>query len=109
MHLACVLEKSGKTGIVDADVTGPDIAKMMGVEDAQVKATDTGLEPTTGPAGVRVISMAQMIDRDTAVVWRGPRKIKALKQILTDVDWGYLVHLIFDLPPWTRHDPLRLA
>ncbi|TLZ91810.1 MAG: Mrp/NBP35 family ATP-binding protein [Methanobacteriota archaeon] len=84
-NLACVLAESGPTGLVDADVTGPDIAKLMGVEDAQVKATDTGLEPTTGPAGVRVISMAQMIDRDTAVVWRGPLKIKALKQMLSDV------------------------
>ena len=108
-NLACVLAESGKTGIVDADVTGPDIAKMMGVEDAQVKATDTGLEPTTGPAGVRVISMAQMIDRDTAVVWRGPLKIKALKQMLSDVEWGDLDYLVIDLPPGTSDEPLSVA
>jgi Mrp family chromosome partitioning ATPase len=108
-NLACVLAEDGPAGIVDADVTGPDIAKMMGVEDAQVKATDTGLEPTTGPAGVRVISMAQMIDRDTAVVWRGPLKIKALKQMLSDVEWGDLDYLVIDLPPGTSDEPLSVA
>jgi len=108
-NLACVLAESGPTGLVDADVTGPDIAKLMGVEDAQVKATDTGLEPTTGPAGVRVISMAQMIDRDTAVVWRGPLKIKALKQMLSDVEWGDLDYLVIDLPPGTSDEPLSVA
>ena len=108
-NLACVLAESGPTGLVDADVTGPDIAKLMGVEDAQVKATDTGLEPATGPAGVRVISMAQMIDRDTAVVWRGPLKIKALKQMLSDVEWGDLDYLVIDLPPGTSDEPLSVA
>src|SRR5207237_3570488 len=108
-NLACVLAEAGTAGLVDADVTGPDIAKLMGVEEAQVKATDTGLEPTTGPAGVRVISMAQMIDRDTAVVWRGPLKIKALKQMLSDVEWGDLDYLVIDLPPGTSDEPLSVA
>src|SRR5882762_11013906 len=94
-NLACVLAESGPVGLVDADVTGPDIAKLMGVEDAQVKATDTGLEPTIGPSDVRVISMAQLIDRDTAVVWRGPLKIKALKQMLSDVEWGIWITWAF--------------
>ncbi|HYT18294.1 MAG TPA: P-loop NTPase, partial [Thermoplasmata archaeon] len=65
-NLAVVLAEDGAAGIVDADVTGPDIPMLMGVQDAQVKATDTGMEPTVGPAGVKVISMAQLIDRDTA-------------------------------------------
>src|SRR3989449_4983864 len=71
-NLACVLAEDGSVGLVDADVTGPDIPMLMGVQDAQVKATETGMEATLGPAGVKVISMAQLIDRDTAVVWRGP-------------------------------------
>jgi Mrp family chromosome partitioning ATPase len=108
-NLACVLAESGAVGLVDADVTGPDIAKLMGVEDAQVKATDTGLEPTMGPAEVRVISMAQLIDRDTAVVWRGPLKIKALKQMLSDTEWGDLDYLVIDLPPGTSDEPLSVA
>ncbi len=108
-NLAVVLAKEGPVGLVDADVTGPDIPKLMGVEDAHVKATDTGLEPTVGPAGVRVISMAQLVDRDTAIVWRGPLKIKALKQMLSDVEWGELDYLVIDLPPGTSDEPLSVA
>src|SRR3989449_802897 len=107
--LAVVLAEEGPVGLVDADVTGPDIAMMMGVEDAHVKATETGMEPTVGPAGVKVISMAQLIDRDTAIVWRGPLKIKALKQMLSDVEWGDLDYLVIDLPPGTSDEPLSIA
>src|SRR5256885_4681291 len=108
-NLACVFAEDGSVGLVDADVTGPDIPMLMGVQDAQVKATETGMEPTLGPAGVKVISMAQLIDRDTAVVWRGPVKIKALKQMLSDVEWGDLDYLVIDLPPGTSDEPLSVA
>lgn len=108
-NLAVVLAQDGQVGLVDADVTGPDIPKLMGVEDAHVKATETGLEPTLGPAGVKVISMAQLVDRDTAIVWRGPLKIKALKQMLSDVEWGDLDFLVIDLPPGTSDEPLSVA
>ena len=108
-NLACVLAENGTVGLVDADVTGPDIPMLMGVEDAQVKATETGMEPTLGAGGVKVISMAQLIDRGTAVVWRGPLKIKALKQMLSDVEWGDLDYLVIDLPPGTSDEPLSVA
>ena len=108
-NLACALADDGPVGLVDADVTGPDIPLLMGVEDAEVKATDTGMEPTVGPKGVKVISMAQLIDRDTAVVWRGPLKIKALTQMLSDVEWGELDYLVIDLPPGTSDEPLSVA
>ncbi len=112
-NLACVLASEGKVGLVDADVTGPDIAMIMGVEDAEVVSKEVGnetlMEPVTGPNGVKVISMAHLIDRDTAVVWRGPLKIKALKQMLSDVDWGELDYLVIDLPPGTSDEPLSIA
>ena len=108
-NLACVLAEGASVGLVDADVTGPDIAKLMGVEDAVVKSTETAMEPTIGPKDVKVISMAQLIDRDTAVVWRGPLKIKALKQMLSDVEWGELDYLVIDLPPGTSDEPLSIA
>ncbi len=112
-NLACVLANDGKAGLVDADVTGPDIAMIMGVEDAEVVSKEVGnetlMEPVTGPNGVKVISMAHLIDRDTAVVWRGPLKIKALKQMLSDVDWGELDYLVIDLPPGTSDEPLSIA
>ena len=112
-NLACVLASGGKVGLVDADVTGPDIAMIMGVEDAEVVSKEVGpetlMEPVTGPNGVKVISMAHLIDRDTAVVWRGPLKIKALKQMLSDVDWGELDYMVIDLPPGTSDEPLSIA
>jgi ATP-binding protein involved in chromosome partitioning len=79
------------------------------VEEAQVKATEGGMEPTVGPNQVKVISMAQLIEPDTAVVWRGPLKIKALKQMLSDVEWGELDYLVIDLPPGTSDEPLSIA
>src|SRR3989441_8491775 len=76
-NLAVVLAEDGAAGIVDADVTGAHIPMLMGVQDAQVKATDNGVEPTVGPPGVKVISMAQLIDGGTAGVWRGAPHMKA--------------------------------
>ncbi|MGQ0796298.1 MAG: Mrp/NBP35 family ATP-binding protein [Methanobacteriota archaeon] len=108
-NLSVVLAREGKVGLVDADVTGPDIPKIIGVEDGQVKATETGMEPVVGPNGVKVISMAHLVNPDTAVVWRGPLKIKALKQMLGDVEWGDLDYLVVDLPPGTSDEPLSIA
>ena len=108
-NLAVLLAQEGRVGLVDVDVTGPDIPLLMGVEDAEVRTTDTGMEPTVGPAGVKIISMGQLVDREAAVVWRGPLKIKALKQMLSDVDWGELDYLVLDLPPGTSDEPLSVA
>lgn len=109
-NLAVALAKDASVGLVDADVTGPDVPKIMGVENAVVKMEDGGIEPTVGPRNVKVISMAQLLaDRDQAVIWRGPLKIKALKQMLADVNWGALDYLIVDLPPGTSDEPLSIA
>ncbi len=109
-NLSVALAKDGSVGLVDADVTGPDVPKIMGVETAVVKIGDDGIEPTIGPRGVKVISMAQLLaDRDQAVIWRGPLKIKALKQMLADVRWGDLDYLVVDLPPGTSDEPLSIA
>jgi len=97
-------------GIVDADVTGPDVPKILGVERAAVVPTEAGLEPAEGVLGVKAISMALVLqDRDTPVIWRGPLKIKALKQMLMDVAWGDLDYLVIDLPPGTSDEPLSIA
>ena len=109
-NLAVALAKDATVGLIDADVTGPDVPKIMGVESAVVKMVDDGIEPTVGPRSVKVISMAQLLgDRDQAVIWRGPLKIKALKQMLADVNWGELDYLIVDLPPGTSDEPLSIA
>src|SRR3989454_8521325 len=109
-NLAVALAADSKVGLLDADVTGPDIPKLMGVEDAHIISGDQGIEPAVGPSGVKVISMAQLlVGRDTPVIWRGPLKIKAIKQMMIDVNWGDLDFMIIDLPPGTSDEPLSIA
>ncbi len=110
VNLAVTFAKEARVGIVDADVTGPDVPKILGVEHMPVTPTEEGLEPVEGPLGVKAVSMALVLqDRDTPVIWRGPLKIKALKQMLMDVNWGELDYLIIDLPPGTSDEPLSIA
>src|SRR2546426_1435249 len=109
-NLAVALAADSKVGLLDADVTGPDVPKLMGVEDAHIISGDQGIEPSVGPNGVKVISMAQLlVGRDTPVIWRGPLKIKAIKQMMIDVNWGELDFMIIDLPPGTSDEPLSIA
>ncbi|MBI4416668.1 MAG: P-loop NTPase [Euryarchaeota archaeon] len=110
VNLAVTFAKEARVGIVDADVTGPDVPKILGVERASVVPTETGLEPAIGVLDVKCVSMQLVLgDRDTPVIWRGPLKIKALKQMLMDVNWGGLDYLVIDLPPGTSDEPLSIA
>lgn len=110
VNLAVTFAKEARVGIVDADVTGPDVPKILGVEAAAVVPTEGGLEPVLGVLDVKAVSMALVLQgRDTPVIWRGPLKIKALKQMLMDVKWGALDYLIIDLPPGTSDEPLSIA
>src|SRR5436190_22470986 len=109
-NLAVALAADSKVGLLDADVTGPDVPKLMGVEDAHIISGDQGIEPAVGPNGVKVISMALLlVGRDTPVIWRGPLKIKAIKQMMIDVNWGDLDFMVIDLPPGTSDEPLSIA
>ncbi|HEY5539767.1 MAG TPA: P-loop NTPase [Thermoplasmata archaeon] len=109
-NLAVTLAADSRVGLLDADVTGPDVPKLMGVEGAPVVSGDQGIEPLRGPREVKIISMAALLaGRDTPVIWRGPLKIKALKQMLIDVNWGDLDFLVIDLPPGTSDEPLSIA
>jgi Mrp family chromosome partitioning ATPase len=109
-NLACALAAKGTVGVLDADVTGPDLPKILGVEHVVIQGGENGMDPAVGPRGVKVISMAHILaDRDQAVIWRGPLKIKALKQMLMDVNWGALDYLVIDLPPGTSDEPLSIA
>ena len=110
VNLAVMFANEARVGIVDADVTGPDVPKILGVEDAAVVPGEKGLEPVSGVLDVKAVSMGLVLrDRDTPVIWRGPLKIKALKQMLMDVNWGELDYLIIDLPPGTSDEPLSIA
>lgn len=110
VNLAVTLAKEARVGIVDADVTGPDVPKILGIEDRTVVPGESGLEPAVGVLDTKAVSMALVLgDRDTPVIWRGPLKIKALKQMLVDVNWGELDYLVIDLPPGTSDEPLSIA
>ncbi len=107
VNLAVALKRRGySVGIMDADITGPCIPKLMGIEDKKVRPGEEGIEPVDAD-GVKVISMALLLEsRDSAVVWRGPMKMGALKQFLTEVNWGDLDFLLVDLPPGTSDEPI---
>ena len=99
-NLAVALAKEGKAvGIIDADVWGFSIPKMMGISRAPTVIDDMLMPPQAH--GVSVISMDFFVQADQAVVWRGPMLHKALEQFLVDVHWGDLDYLLIDMPPGT--------
>ncbi len=106
-NLAVSLKRRGyRVGLLDADITGPDIPKLLGIEDVRVQEGPEGIEPADA-GGIKVISMALFLEnRNSALVWRGPMKMAAIKQFLTDINWGDLDFLIVDLPPGTSDEPL---
>lgn len=112
VNLAVALAQNGaRVGLVDADIYGPSIPLMFGVSEqpsAYVENGKTRLLPIENH-GVKVMSIGFLIDPDTAVVWRGPMASGALKQFLTDVDWGELDYLLFDMPPGTGDIQLTLS
>ena len=101
---------AGKVGILDLDLSGPNVPKMLGIEEKRVIPQEDGNPlPVEGPLGLKVISMAFFLDsKSTPVIWRGPLKIKALRQFLTDFDWGDLEILIFDMPPGTGDEAISI-
>ena len=110
-NLALALATSGaETGILDIDIHGPNIPKMLNVEDAKVTGDNEGLIPVLVPPRLKVMSMAFLLqDQDMPVIWRGPVKMGAIRQFLGDVKWGDLDYLIVDLPPGTGDEPLSIA
>ena len=109
-NLALALQKWGaKVGMLDADVFGPSLPQMLGTPQKPVGGT---AEKRIGPAeyyGMKVISVAFFVEKDAAVVWRGPMVHKLLEQFMTDVDWGELDYLVIDLPPGTGDVQLSLS
>lgn len=107
-NLAMSLANKGyDTGIVDLDIHGPNIPKMLGVEDRRLESRDgKTIEPVRLTGKLGVVSMAFLLpDTSSPVVWRGPMKFTAIKQFLEDVNWGDMEYLIVDLPPapGTKH------
>ncbi|MDH5448369.1 MAG: Mrp/NBP35 family ATP-binding protein [Candidatus Bathyarchaeota archaeon] len=96
-------------GILDADITGPCIPKILGVRGQKLQGGPPGIFPATGPLGIRVVSMDFLLSSDESpVIWRGPLKMRAIQQFLSDIVWGELDFLFIDLPPGTGDEPLSV-
>lgn len=111
VNLATALAMRGyEVGILDADIHGPNIPKMLNIEHEDVMSDEDGLMPVLVPPHMKVMSMAFLLqDPDTPVVWRGPIKMGALRQFVAEVKWGDLDFLVVDLPPGTGDEPLTIA
>jgi ATP-binding protein involved in chromosome partitioning len=109
VNLAVALAQSGASvGLLDADITGPNIPMMMGV-DGQPKASDNNKITPLERYGVKVISIQFFVPEGQPIVWRGPLVGGAIQQFLRDVEWGELDYLVIDLPPGTSDAQLTLA
>jgi ATP-binding protein involved in chromosome partitioning len=100
---------ANSVGILDADIHGPSVPKMLGLRGQKLQAIPIGIFPVMGPLGIKVVSMDFLLASDDApVIWRGPLKMKAIKQFLSDITWGELEFLFIDLPPGTGDEPLSI-
>jgi ATP-binding protein involved in chromosome partitioning len=100
--------EGAKVGLLDADVYGPSVPMMVGLQHEKPRVRGEKLLPLEA-AGLKVMSMGFMVDPEKAVIWRGPMVHGVLKQFLDQVDWGELDYMIIDLPPGTGDVPLTLA
>lgn len=110
VNLAAAFAKSGHAvGILDADIHGPSVPRLLGLTGQQVKMGPPGAFPVLGPLGIKVISIDFFIAEDIPTIWRGPLKMGAIRQFLQDIAWGDLDILFIDLPPGTGDEPLTIA
>lgn len=111
VNLAHALANHGyRVGLADLDMHGPNIPKMLGIEDARLKTLGNRIEPVRINGNLSAISMAFLLpDRDTPLIWRGPMKIVAIRQFLEDVAWDPLDFLVVDLPPGTGDEALTIS
>ena len=108
VNLAFSIQLQGyKAGILDADITGPNVAKMLAVKD-ELKMSNSSLIPFE-KHGLKMISVAGFLKPGEPIIWRGPLRSKMIHQFLADVDWGELDYLIADLPPGTGDEILTIA
>ncbi|MBW2122637.1 MAG: Mrp/NBP35 family ATP-binding protein [Deltaproteobacteria bacterium] len=111
INLGAVMARQGlETGILDADIHGPNVPKMLGVDARPLVGAEHGIRPVEALPHLKLISMAFFIGSpDNPVVWRGPLKHSAIQQFISDVEWGRLDCLIIDLPPGTGDEALSTA
>ncbi len=110
MNLAVSLGRTGaRVGLLDSDVYGPSVPKMMGLEGERPHVTDRETIIPIDRYGIRTMSIGYLLEEDSPVIWRGPMVTGLLRQFLFQVEWGELDYLILDLPPGTGDAQLTLV
>lgn len=111
INLAVSLARLGKkVGLIDADINGPDDPKMLGIDKEKLFANEEGIIPAETKYGVSIISMAFLLStEDTAVIWRGALRHKAVQQFLEEVKWEGMDYVVMDFPPGTGDEALTVA
>lgn len=111
VNLAYALAAHGKkVGLLDLDMHGPNVPKMLGIEEHKLGVLGERIEPVRVTGNLAVISMAFLLpDTSTPIIWRGPMKMAAIQQFLGEVNWGPLDYLVVDLPPGTGDEALTIA
>ena len=109
VNLAIALAQQGKrVGLLDADIYGPNIPRMMGIEDQQPVFLGKTIKPIIAH-NVKVMSIGSLVERGASLIWKGAMVTQAIEQMLEDIEWGSLDVLLFDMPPGTGDAQLALA
>jgi len=111
VNISIALANKGfKVGIMDVDLHGPDVPRMLGLEGMPEVNQNKKLNPMRYSENLRAISIESFTpNKDDAIIWRGPLKFSAIRQFIGDVDWGNLDFLVIDSPPGTGDEPLTVA
>jgi Mrp family chromosome partitioning ATPase len=111
VNLSIALANKGyKVGLMDVDIHGPDIPRMLGLSSMLDLDKDQKLVPASYSENLKAVSIESLsINKDDAIIWRGPMKYSAIRQFISDVAWGKLDFLIIDSPPGTGDEPLTVA
>jgi len=111
VNISVLLALQGKkVGLLDIDIHGPNVPKMLGVEGRHVSGDEKSLNPYEYMPNLKLMSVAFLLpEQDSAVIWRGPLKMHIIEQFLRDVNWGELDYLVVDAPPGTGDEPLSIC
>lgn len=107
---SALASRGNKVGLLDTDIHGPSIPKMLGIEDKRISVAGDSVMPVNVSDNLRVMSIAFLLKaRSDAVIWRGPLKMGMIEEFLANVEWGQLDYLIIDSPPGTGDEPLSVC
>ena len=104
-----LVQRGYRVGVLDADITGPSIPRLLNIEEERAVGTENLIFPVESSEGIKVMSLNLVVENeDEAVIWRGPAIVNVVKQFWTGVYWGELDYLIIDMPPGTGDVPLTV-